>query len=319
MSDWHTEVGEGATRAEIKEQYGGSRFPGISPSTDTPNVMIYSDPREGELHGYGFDGWVEGDSIFHYTGHGPVGDQEMKSGNRAIRDHRLRGRSLRVFVADGIELGTKETKRQLYVGEFSVDVEEPYFVAEGLDKNGDSRAVFVFRLRPTGMALVRPEDRAGIPPRVSTTEVEEIEVAVNEIAVEDQHRVEFDRAGAAPMSAVRREGELVKRYRAELLAAGHQVTSYAITPRGHVAPLRVDLFDKETGELCEAKGRTTRTSIRLAIGQLFDYGRHVPHKSLSVLVPTRPDDDLLDLLSSLAITCVYEEDNGFKRVVPTAV
>ena len=315
LSNWNIEVGRGATRIQIHEQYGGSRFPGISPSVDTPNVMIYSDPSEGEFHGYGFDGWVEGNSIFHYTGHGPVGDQEMKSGNRALRDHQLDGRSLRVFVADGIEQGTKETKRQLYLGEFAVDGKEPYFVAEGLDANGDPRAVFVFRLSPIGTPFVRPEDRATIPPRASVIKVEEI-------AVERQHRHGSNRAGAAPMAAVRREAALVDRYMADLVAAGHEVTSYKITPKGHVTPLRVDLFDKKTGELCEAKGSTTRESIRLAIGQLLDYKRlldnegRVQTRSLSVLVPTRPDDALLDLLSSLKITCAYEEDNGFERLEP---
>ena len=260
MSEWRIEIGDRTTRTDVAREYGGSRFGGINPSLQSENVMIYSDQGEADLHGYSFDGWVENDSVFHYTGHGPEGDQEMKSGNRAIRDHGPEGRSLRVFVADGIVPGTKETKQQTYLGEFAVDKDEPYFVSEGPDTNGDLRAVFVFRLAPVGGVLVRPQDRASAPPRAVVVEIKEVEVdtTVDEAEMEAQHSFEFDRAGVAPMSAQRRESGLVKRYQAALESEGHRVTSFLVKPKGQITPLRVDLFDHSTGELCEAKGRTTR-------------------------------------------------------------
>ena len=77
------------------------------------------------------------------------------------------------------------------------------------------------------------------------------------------------------------------------------------------------MFDNTTGELVEAKGRTTRASIRLAIGQVLDYRRHVDHESLAILIPTRPNADALDLLGGLMISCVYEDPGrGFVRIDP---
>jgi len=48
--------------------------------------------------------------------------------------------------------------------------------------------------------------------------------------------------------------------------------------------------------------------VRLGIGQLLDYRRHidVPQLKLSLLLPARPTDDLIDLLQTVGIGCVYE-------------
>lgn len=78
-----------------------------------------------------------------------------------------------------------------------------------------------------------------------------------------------------------------------------------------------DLYDVTADELYEAKGTATRDAIRRAIGQVFDYRRHIPRPAVNVavLLPHRPSDDLLDLLLSVAIACVYEESSGdFVRV-----
>ena len=62
--------------------------------------------------------------------------------------------------------------------------------------------------------------------------------------------------------------------------------------------------------LIEAKSSSSRTYIRLAIGQLFDYRRHInPHpEKLAILVPTEPQEDLLNLLSDLEISLIYRKD-----------
>jgi 5-methylcytosine-specific restriction protein A len=84
-------------------------------------------------------------------------------------------------------------------------------------------------------------------------------------------------------------------------------------------PLFSDLFDTTADELYEAKGTATRNAVRLAIGQLFDYQRHLPSRtaSLTVLLPERPADDLIDLLHACKIACVYENGRGiFVRESP---
>ena len=71
--------------------------------------------------------------------------------------------------------------------------------------------------------------------------------------------------------------------------------------------LLTDLVDQTTNVLYEAKGAATREAVRMALGQLLDYSRHVPgNPKLAVLLPARPADDLLDLLGRHGVSCVYE-------------
>ena len=65
--------------------------------------------------------------------------------------------------------------------------------------------------------------------------------------------------------------------------------------------------------LIEAKSNTTREKIRMAIGQLFDYQRHVDPKpkKLAILVPKKPRDDLMNLLDEMNIMVIYPEGKSF--------
>jgi hypothetical protein len=93
--DWELSAGDKVARVDLHKGYGGSRQGGISPSSQTPNVFIFSDRSVGEQYGY-FDDW-HADGLFHYTGEGQKSDQRMRAGNLAIAWHREDGRALRVF------------------------------------------------------------------------------------------------------------------------------------------------------------------------------------------------------------------------------
>ena len=96
---WAMPIGNVTTRSEIKQQYGGSIFGGIEPSRTSPNILIYTDPSEGEANGYNYDGWEESsDRVFFYTGEGRRGDQELKEGNKALLEHARTGRTVRLFL-----------------------------------------------------------------------------------------------------------------------------------------------------------------------------------------------------------------------------
>jgi hypothetical protein len=138
---WDLQPGDTILRKEIHKQYGGAGQGGIEPSARTPNVFIFSDPKVGEKYGYVFDHWNDG--VFHFTGDGQVGDQVMKFGNRAIRDHRKHKRRLRVF---GGVSGTVT-----YWGEFELGA-DPFYTREAKDRSGDLRKVIVFRLVPIDTA-----------------------------------------------------------------------------------------------------------------------------------------------------------------------
>jgi hypothetical protein len=63
--------------------------------------------------------------------------------------------------------------------------------------------------------------------------------------------------------------------------------------------------------LIEAKATASRDSIRLAIGQLYDYARFIkPRPALALLVGDKPADDLLDLLKERKITPIWQKGNG---------
>lgn len=109
--------------------------------------------------------------------------------------------------------------------------------------------------------------------------------------------------------AYRREQRLVKQLERHLRKRGHDVTHQALTlPDG--TELRTDLFDHDTGLLVEAKASADRAAVRMAIGQLLDYRRHVhPAPDLcAVLLPERPTSDLVERSSTLwtSLSCGHQ-------------
>ncbi|MFD8528429.1 restriction endonuclease [Streptosporangium canum] len=306
---WNTPVGALLGRDERMAQYGGAKYGGIEPSRQSPNVFVYSDPARGEAFGYNFDGWNEDRTVFLYTGEGRTGDQQMRDGNRAILEHRRKGRALRVFVAEGLIPGTGQ-KNHRYIGKFEVDKERPYFSEEAPDEENEMRTVFVFRLRPLGEIFRRDTDQS------SNGDVRLITESIL-VSLEAHASQTFENPGTKAATAVRRESELCARYASYL---GRSFQRWKITPAGETRSLFTDLYDQEANELYEAKGTATRDAVRQSIGQLLDYQRHItPRPSLTLLLPHRPSDDLVDLLRNVGISCVYEEpESGFSRIGLTA-
>lgn len=320
MSNWSEPIGSESIREEISSKYGGGLQSGIAASRDTPNVIVFTDPEEATENGYNFDGWVE-DEIFQYTGEGQLGDQVWKRGNKRLGEHRSTQDAIRLFVANGIHPGTKATKKHLYLGEFALDETEPFLRAECPDRKGDDRVVYVFRLRPLSEALRRAEDNAQLPLGVTTDPVQieklpiDDEISVYDVAVQSQHKPDFERRGSQSGEGQRREASLVLRYKAHLEKQGHEVGSRRIKVPGLTAALELDLFDVTDGELVEAKGESTRANIRYALGQVLDYRRYVQPESCAVLLPSRPSDDLINLLVENGVSCVHENGDGdFLRI-----
>ncbi|KPN71990.1 YDG/SRA domain-containing protein [Neisseria sp. 83E34] len=127
-------------RSELHDKFGGSRQSGISPSSKSNNVFIFTNPEHGEEHGY-YDSWREDGRVLHYSGEGQNGNQEMKRGNKAILQHKNDNRALRVFQ------NTEKAGYVRYVGEFQIDEKAPYSVKqEHSTNNGPQRNVFIFHL-----------------------------------------------------------------------------------------------------------------------------------------------------------------------------
>jgi hypothetical protein len=72
-----------------------------------------------------------------------------------------------------------------------------------------------------------------------------------------------------------------------------------------------DLFDRRYWRVIEAKARTDRRTLRLAVGQLLDYKRHYRRKpSMGVLLASRPDGDDLEFLSSCGVAAIWRTPSG---------
>jgi hypothetical protein len=296
---WQLAPGDSVERKELHAMYGGRTQGGIGPSRRSPNVFIFSDPVAGERHGY-FDGWRD-DGCFHYTGEGQYGDQRMKSGNAAILRHAEEGRALRVFMgARGVVT---------YEDEFELDRDDPYYETDAPETNdGPVRKVIVFRLQPKTIA-----------PKQSRSPLDPVlDAVVAKVPVEQQWTEKvFVAPSHEERESERREQKLVRALEVHLRKRGHEVCRLKIVPPGEAKPLFCDLRDVTADSLVEAKGSVTREAIRMAIGQLADYGRFVdgrPH--LAVLLPEQPRADLLKLLQSQEIAAIWPEEGGFLSTGP---
>ena len=83
--------------------------------------------------------------------------------------------------------------------------------------------------------------------------------------------------------------------------------------------LRNDIYDKNLQALIEAKGSTDRDSIRMALGQVLDYRRACAPTWCGVLLPSKPDQDLIDLLARSQIATIWETSSGFRDSVNGAL
>jgi hypothetical protein len=249
---WTLRPGDRIRRTEVHARYGGSGQSGISPSRTTPNILVFTDPRSGERHGY-FDHWAADDS-FQYTGEGQRGDQTMTRGNLAILSHRADGRALRVFQGAA---GTVQ-----YVGQFVLDELEPFTITTAPSTNdGPPRQVIRFHLLPIDRAVTTAE--RGSLGRPFRRRDEDVEVTSREaVTARDP-----DAAGRG----LRAHNRLQNRLSDLVAAAGYT----PIDPESPIDPA-FDLawFAEQTLFVVEVKSCTQDNQtqqLRLGIGQVLDY------------------------------------------------
>jgi hypothetical protein len=291
--EWTISVGDVRRRRVVHEAYGGGWQGGMEPSASTPNVLLFTG-LGGKANSYDvFDGWHP-DGTFHYTGEGPSGAQVMTSGNRAVRDHQVEGRSLRLFEKQG------NGPEVMYLGEFELPDSEPFLVDDAPGADGVLRSVFIFRLQPVG------ESRRGLMPLLAD-EPRAAQAVALEAADVDEYLVQRT---SEPQMHLRTEAELVRRYSAWLrrtrgsLAERHRIAS----PGG--AHLFTDLYDPSRRLLVEAKASATRNDVRMALGQILDYGRSIDHAHKAVLLPSQPPRDLESLLNDYGVGTIWPEVGG---------
>jgi hypothetical protein len=296
VPEWTLRPGDTIERKELHSLFGGRTQGGIGPSAKTPNVFVFTDPVAGEKHGY-YDDWMP-DGRFHYSGEGQYGDQQMVSGNASILNHQVEGRALRVFQ------GARGTIT--YRGEFTIDQKSPWYEADAPESNdGPLRKVIVFRLVPVDTQPKAPATKLG----------RFLEDNPNPVDVLPIERNETEKAFISPngeqYEAERKESKLVTAFAGYLTSKGLDSCRHRLLPPGESRPLFTDLYCKQLGLLLEGKGSVTRENVRMAIGQLADYGRFVEHGRRAILLPSKPRHDLIDLASSQGCVVIWPEGKGY--------
>jgi len=117
--------------------------------------------------------------------------------------------------------------------------------------------------------------------------------------------------------AHRREGELVGEFIAYLDEERGLACARLALPLER-SKLYNDIFVESRNQLIEAKGSARRQDVRMAIGQLADYGFQIKSDERfeaaprpAILLPEKPTQAILDLLDDLEIAAIWRTEEGF--------
>lgn len=302
VRDWGVEIGDTIRRRAIHIAYGGQRQGGISTPTSRPEIFVFTDPQSGSKYGYDqFEGLRE-DGSYSYTGEGQYGPQVFERGNRAIRDSAADGKIIRLFTTRG-PLAT-------YVGAFTTGV--PTYRLETIpDADGEPRPGIIFNLVPVDADLNRLPAYGGedaprdaivsdwLPPEYSDVVVFQTDQDLPDERVVS--RIEFELQASFGAWAAN-QGESPQRLR------------LPIGPTG----IEPDLYLAGRQWIVEAKKSIGRSYVRTAIGQVLDYAHVARRRGIDatpvVLLPGRPETELVSLMQELGIVLVYRSGETFEVV-----
>lgn len=135
---WPVKPGERLKRRQLHSMVGGAHQWGITSCLNGSAVLAFSNPVRARQFGYDrWEGWRT-ENVFHYTGQGTVGSQEVTSGaNRSLLRTQSQGKPIHLFESDRTDV--------TYLGEFRL-AEDPFRWEVAPDKNGNLRQVVVFHL-----------------------------------------------------------------------------------------------------------------------------------------------------------------------------
>jgi hypothetical protein len=296
--EWDIAVGETRKRRDVHRLYGGQQQQGISTPARSQNILIFTDPEKGRAYGYDEHEGLREDGMFSYTGEGRVGDQEMTRGNLAILNSSADGKALRLFRTHGTDA--------TYVGQFTLG-DPPYREHKIRDEKNDLRRGYLFNLAPVdaagdlmptygGITLSKPEMTAWAAPSYDPIA---LPASFQEARVGS--RIEFELQAQFGQWLSERGGD-PKRLRIPVGAS-------VIVP---------DFYDATHAEIVEAKKSSAQGYVRTAIGQVLDYCNNARRAGISVkpgiLLPGRPDDDLVDLCRSLSIAVYVSDGDHFAEI-----
>jgi len=132
-----------------------------------------------------------------------------------------------------------------------------------------------------------------------------------QVPLETSMASEFRRAAVDALRVTKAEQSLIDDFVESQVGKGRTFSRWEIFPNGTGERLLTDIYDEETRTLYEAKASASRPDVRLGLGQILDYSRFIDNcEALALLLPSRPADDLVDLLHSFEVMVVWRKKPG---------
>jgi 5-methylcytosine-specific restriction protein A len=131
-------TGEIYSRAELHAAFGGQPRTRISTPANQRIIFLFADEPVGEVNYV--SGWTSY-GIFRFVGEGRYGHMKFIRGNRALRHHNQRDKSVHLFLR--VRRNDPDTVR--YAGEMRYIA---HFYKEGVDLRSEPRRMIVFLLKP---------------------------------------------------------------------------------------------------------------------------------------------------------------------------
>lgn len=304
-TEWSLEIGDTVKRKAVHHAYGGQEQGGISTPKGRSDIFIFTDRARSALYGYDKHEKLHEDGTFTYTGAGRYGPQSFTPANAAIRDSAAQGRIIRLFSVKGTLV--------TYAGAFTTDVPS-YTIKEARDMAGDLRPAIIFNLVPLEAdenLLAAPADQGATLSITNWTPP-----SYTDISMSLPVQLEL---GERAISRI--ELELQAAFGVWLAEEGHPAQTMRLPIGGtQIVP---DFYVPSRKWIVEAKKSSGRGYVRTAIGQVLDYAHiaKIAGKDASpvILLPGRPEPDLVELISQLGIILASRTDDGFELLPAASV
>lgn len=291
--EWKLHRGDFATRQFMTEGYGMVLQSGIAPSSISSHVALYHVPERADSLEVE-TGWAD-DGFFYYVGAHRYSTSASNSNlpvdpfknpyNKVILTAWQMGRALHLM--QGERMLRMSQRRYRYVESLILD--------DALEtRSPEGWPIPIFRLAPVHMVTHKP----GMLPCPGHKD------QVSVIPVE-RHELIYSRSGITSLSTLRPEARLEKRLCLFLTRQGHPVSRLQIRHTKDCSPLFTDVWVGSANLLIEAKASASRDGIRQAIGQLADYTRFLDKANRAILLPNRPEKDLVKLAHSQQAALIW--------------
>jgi hypothetical protein len=183
------------------------------------------------------------------------------------------------------------------------------------------RSIFLWFLYETYRVRLPSKANGRRTSRVRSTKIHAASLKRMETSDEFAHayRYTLERQSVRARAVERRLVEQFRDWRFE--EYGETFDSFMIPTGVGTPPILCDAYDEKSRMLVEAKAGVSRPMIRMALGQLLDYGACVTRElgsrpRLRLLVPRRPPADLEKLVRANHVGVLWRNGKRIEELLP---